>query len=77
MLPARLNVSATRSSPELGAPIWVSEWDDVETAIMQPRLLDRAEIPLTITKLEAIDKVSRNHSGFLAEAARLKLPASA
>jgi DNA-3-methyladenine glycosylase len=36
----------TRSSPDLHAPIWSSEWDEVDTTIARPRLLDRAEIPV-------------------------------
>ncbi len=49
--PTKLNISVTRSSQELRAPIWLSEWDDVDTTIMHPRPLDREEIPLNTVKL--------------------------
>jgi DNA-3-methyladenine glycosylase len=41
----------TRSSPDLRAPIWSSEWDDIDTTIARPRLLDRAEIPVDTVQL--------------------------
>ena len=44
--PTRPNTSVTRSSPDLRAPIWLSEWDETDTTIARPRLLDRAEIPV-------------------------------
>lgn len=36
---------AIHSSPDLRAPIWLSEWDETDTTIARPRVLDRAEIP--------------------------------
>jgi DNA-3-methyladenine glycosylase len=45
------NISVTRSSPDLRAPIWSSEWDETDTTITYPRLLDRAEIPVDTTQL--------------------------
>ncbi len=32
-------------------PIWLNGWDEIDTAIAQPRVLDRAEIPADTTKL--------------------------
>src|SRR5208283_5398019 len=49
--PARPNTSASRSSPDLRAPIWASEWDDVDTTIARPRVLDRTEIPVDTDQL--------------------------
>src|SRR5271157_2724032 len=49
--PARPNTSASRSSPDLRAPIWSSEWDDVDTTIARPRVLDRTEIPVDTAQL--------------------------
>ena len=49
--PARPNTSATRSSPDLRAPIWLSEWDEVDTTIARPRVLDRAELPVDTAQL--------------------------
>src|SRR5271157_7246 len=48
---ARPSISAIRSSPELRAPIWLSEWDDVDTTIARPRVLDRTEIPVDTAQL--------------------------
>ena len=49
----------THSSPDLPAPIWLSEWDKAGTTIARPRLLDRAEIPVDTIQLSRflIDKV--------------------
>ena len=41
----------SRSSPDLRAPIWSSEWDETNTRIARPRLLDRAEIPVDSAQL--------------------------
>src|SRR5271166_1774252 len=49
--PARPNTLATRSSPDLRAPIWLSEWDEIDTTIAPPRLLDRGEIPVDSAQL--------------------------
>ena len=42
---------ATRSSPDQRGPIWLSEWDETETTIAHPRVLDRAEIPVDTVRL--------------------------
>ncbi len=42
---------ATRSSPDLRAPIWLNEWDEIDTTIARPRVLDRAEIPIDTAQL--------------------------
>lgn len=42
---------ATRSTPDLHAPIWSSEWDEVDTTIAHPHLLGRAEIPVDTAQL--------------------------
>jgi DNA-3-methyladenine glycosylase len=42
---------ATRSSPDLRAPIWLSEWDEIDTTIARPRVLDRAELPVDTAQL--------------------------
>ena len=42
---------ATRSSPDRRAPIWLSEWDETDTTIARPRVLDRAEIPVDTVRL--------------------------
>jgi hypothetical protein len=42
---------AIRSSPDLRAPIWLSEWDEAGTIGARPRLLDRAEIPVNTEQL--------------------------
>lgn len=49
--PARPNTSVIRSSPDLRAPTWSSELDDIGSTITRPRLLDRAEIPVDTTQL--------------------------
>ena len=49
--PARPNTSVSRSSPDLRAPIRLSEWDATDTTIARPRLLDRAEIPVDTVQL--------------------------
>ena len=49
--PARPNTLASRSSPDLRAPIWSSEWDEIDTTIVRPRVLDRAEIPVDTAEL--------------------------
>src|SRR5271166_2887589 len=49
--PARPNTLASRSSPDLRAPIWLSEWNEVDTTIARPRVLDRAEIPVDTAQL--------------------------
>jgi DNA-3-methyladenine glycosylase len=41
----------SRSSPDLRAPIWLSEWDEIDTTIARPRVLDRAEIPVDTAQL--------------------------
>jgi DNA-3-methyladenine glycosylase len=41
----------TRSSPDLRAPIWSSEWNDTDTTTTRPRLLARAEIPVDTVQL--------------------------
>lgn len=41
----------SRSSPDLRAPIWLSEWDEIDTTITRPRVLDRAEIPIDTAQL--------------------------
>src|ERR1700688_2046091 len=48
---ARPSTSATRSSPDLRAPILLSEWDEIDTTIARPRMLDRAEIPVDTAQL--------------------------
>ena len=48
---ARPSTSATRSSPDLRVPIWLSEWDETDTTIARPRLLDRPEIPVDTVQL--------------------------
>jgi DNA-3-methyladenine glycosylase len=50
-LPAKPNTSAIRSSPDLRAPIWLNEWDEPDTAIPCPRVLDRAELPVDTAEL--------------------------
>jgi hypothetical protein len=48
--PARPNTLPTRSSPDLRARNGSSEWDDIGAAIVRPRVLDRAELPVdTVT----------------------------
>jgi DNA-3-methyladenine glycosylase len=42
---------ATRSSPDLRAPIWSSEWDEVDTTVARPHVLDRAEVPVDTVQL--------------------------
>jgi DNA-3-methyladenine glycosylase len=42
---------ATRSSPDLRAPIWLSEWGDCGATVMRPCLLDRTEMPLDTAQL--------------------------
>src|SRR5271157_2827562 len=49
--PAKPNTSATRSSPDLRARIWLSEWDEIDTTIARPRVLGRAEIPVDTAQL--------------------------
>ncbi len=49
--PAKPNTLATRSSPDLRAPTWLSEWDEIDTTIARPRVLDRAEIPVDTAQL--------------------------
>ena len=49
--PTRPNTSVSRSSPDLRAPTGLSEWDETDTTIARPRLLDRAEIPVDTVQL--------------------------
>jgi len=37
--------------PGLRAPIWLSEWDEIDTTIARPRVLDRAELPVDTAQL--------------------------
>lgn len=48
---ARPNTLVSRSSPDLRAPIWLSEWDEFDTTIARPRVLDRAELPVDTAQL--------------------------
>jgi len=48
---ARPNILATRSNPDLRAPIWLSEWDDFGATVMRPHVLDRAEMPVDTVQL--------------------------
>ena len=48
---ARPNTLASRSSPDLCAPIWLNELDEGDTTIARPRVLDRAEIPVNTVQL--------------------------
>ena len=41
----------TRSSLDLRAPIWSSEWAEIDTAIVRPRVLDRTELPVDTAEL--------------------------
>ena len=41
----------TRSSPDLRARIGSSEWDEIGAAIVRPRVLDRAELPVDTVEL--------------------------
>lgn len=49
--PARPNTLASNSSPDLRAPIWLSEWDEIDRIIARPRVLDRAETPVGTVEL--------------------------
>ena len=49
--PAKPNTLATRSSRGLRAPIWLREWNEIDTTIARPRVLDRAEIPVDTVQL--------------------------
>ena len=49
--PARPNTLATRSSPDLRARIWLSEWNEVGATVARPRVLDRAELPVDTAQL--------------------------
>ena len=49
--PARPNISVSRSSPDLRAPIWLSEWDEIGATVAPPRVLDRAEMPADTAQL--------------------------
>lgn len=40
-----------RSSPDLRAPIGSSEWNEIDTTITRPRVLDRAELPVDTAQL--------------------------
>ena len=40
-----------RSSLDLRAPIWLSEWVDTDTTVARPRVLSRAEIPVDTVQL--------------------------
>ena len=42
---------ATRSSPDLRARIWLSEWDEIGATVVRPRVLDRAELPVDTAQL--------------------------
>jgi DNA-3-methyladenine glycosylase len=42
---------ATRSSPDLRAPIWLSEWGETGATVVRPRSLDRTELPVDTTLL--------------------------
>jgi DNA-3-methyladenine glycosylase len=42
---------ATRSSPDLRAPIWLSEWGEIGATVVPPRVLDRAELPIDTAQL--------------------------
>ena len=41
----------SRSRPDHRAPIWLSEWDEIDTTIGHPRVLDRAELPVDTVQL--------------------------
>jgi DNA-3-methyladenine glycosylase len=42
---------ATRSSRDLRAPIWLSGRDNIDTTVVRPRVLDRAELPVDTAEL--------------------------
>ena len=42
---------ATRSSRDLRARIWLSEWDEIGATVVRPRVLDRAELPVDTAQL--------------------------
>jgi len=41
----------SRSSLDLRAPIWLSEWDEIGATVALPRVLDRAEMPVDTVQL--------------------------
>ena len=41
----------TRSSPDLRAPIWLSEWDEIGATAVRPCVLDRADLPVDTAEL--------------------------
>jgi DNA-3-methyladenine glycosylase len=49
--PVRPNTSVSRSRPDLRAPIGLSEWDETDTTIARPHLLDRVDIPVETVQL--------------------------
>ena len=49
--PVSPNTSVSRSSLDLRAPIGLSEWDESDTTVARPRLLDRADIPVETVQL--------------------------
>src|SRR5450755_2833804 len=49
--PVRPNTLATRSSPDLRARIWLSEWDEIGATVVLPSVLDRAEMPVYTAQL--------------------------
>jgi hypothetical protein len=50
----RPNTLVSRSSPERCAPIWSSKWDEIDTTMARPRVLDRAEIPVDAAQVAGL-----------------------